>query len=132
LRIWGASLPSISNRSNVCEIIECLLARLAIAAVDHAPSFLSSCRPLSAPPHPSLPCTFYFFLHLYLDLRRNAENRFTGWTDVPLSATGEGEARAAGATLRAAGFASFDLCFTSVLTRAIKTAWLVLEALGVA
>ena len=58
----------------------------------------------------------------------NAENRFTGWTDVPLSAAGEAEARAAGALLRAEGF-GFDLAVTSVLRRAIKTLWLVLEAM---
>jgi 2,3-bisphosphoglycerate-dependent phosphoglycerate mutase len=58
----------------------------------------------------------------------NAENRFTGWTDVPLSTAGEAEARAAGALLRAERLA-FDLAVTSVLRRAIKTLWLALEAL---
>jgi len=56
----------------------------------------------------------------------NRENRFTGWTDVDLSARGLEEARAAGRLLKAEGFA-FDLAFTSVLRRAIRTLWLVLE-----
>jgi 2,3-bisphosphoglycerate-dependent phosphoglycerate mutase len=56
----------------------------------------------------------------------NKENRFTGWTDVPLSDKGISEARAAGVQLKKDGF-SFDKAFTSVLKRAIKTLWLALE-----
>jgi len=56
----------------------------------------------------------------------NRENRFTGWTDVDLSLKGIEEARAAGRLLREQGFA-FDLAFTSVLKRAIRTLWLVLD-----
>jgi 2,3-bisphosphoglycerate-dependent phosphoglycerate mutase len=56
----------------------------------------------------------------------NKENRFTGWTDVPLSEKGNEEAREAGRLLRAGGF-TFDIAFTSVLKRAIKTLWVVLE-----
>jgi len=56
----------------------------------------------------------------------NKENRFTGWTDVPLNTQGHAEAIAAGRTLRQAGY-GFDVAFTSVLKRAIKTLWLVLE-----
>jgi 2,3-bisphosphoglycerate-dependent phosphoglycerate mutase len=56
----------------------------------------------------------------------NRENRFTGWTDVDLSARGVEEARAAGRLLKAEGL-QFDLAFTSVLRRAIRTLWLVLE-----
>jgi 2,3-bisphosphoglycerate-dependent phosphoglycerate mutase len=56
----------------------------------------------------------------------NAENRFTGWTDVGLTARGEAEARAAGRLLAAEGFA-FDIAYTSLLKRAIKTLWLALE-----
>jgi 2,3-bisphosphoglycerate-dependent phosphoglycerate mutase len=58
----------------------------------------------------------------------NKENRFTGWTDVPLSEKGEAEAAAAGRLLKSEGF-SFDLAFTSVLKRAIKTLWLALEGM---
>jgi 2,3-bisphosphoglycerate-dependent phosphoglycerate mutase len=54
----------------------------------------------------------------------NKENRFTGWTDVDLSEKGREEARQAGLTLKAAGF-RFDLAFTSVLKRAIRTQWIV-------
>ena len=56
----------------------------------------------------------------------NLENRFTGWWDVDLSDSGVAEARAAGALLRDRGF-DFDHCFTSVLTRAIRTLHLVLH-----
>ncbi|MDN5864615.1 MAG: 2,3-diphosphoglycerate-dependent phosphoglycerate mutase [Gammaproteobacteria bacterium] len=58
----------------------------------------------------------------------NLENRFTGWTDVDLSRRGVAEASAAGRLLKDAGF-DFDHCFTSVLTRAIRTLWLVLQEL---
>jgi 2,3-bisphosphoglycerate-dependent phosphoglycerate mutase len=54
----------------------------------------------------------------------NQENRFTGWTDVDLSEKGLGEARSAGRLLREAGF-RFELAFTSVLKRAIRTLWIV-------
>jgi len=50
----------------------------------------------------------------------NLENRFTGWWDVDLSAAGVEEALAAGQLLKSQGF-DFDCCFTSVLTRAIRT-----------
>ena len=50
----------------------------------------------------------------------NKENKFTGWTDVPLSETGHNEAKYAGEILKNKGF-NFDLCFTSVLQRAIVT-----------
>ena len=56
----------------------------------------------------------------------NQENRFTGWTDVELTAHGLAEARAAGQLLKKEGFA-FDVAYTSVLKRAIKTLWTVLE-----
>lgn len=56
----------------------------------------------------------------------NQENRFTGWTDVPLSEKGIWEAREAGRLLREGGYV-FDMAFTSVLKRAIKTLWIVLE-----
>jgi len=54
----------------------------------------------------------------------NRENRFTGWTDVDLSARGIKEGREAGRTLKEHGF-SFDVAFTSVLKRSIRTLWLV-------
>jgi 2,3-bisphosphoglycerate-dependent phosphoglycerate mutase len=56
----------------------------------------------------------------------NLENRFTGWTDVDLTENGLEEARRAGQQLRAEGF-SFDLCYTSVLRRAIRTLWTILD-----
>ncbi len=56
----------------------------------------------------------------------NLENRFTGWTDVPLTATGVAQARQAGVLLREAGF-EFDIAYTSVLKRAIWTLWHTLD-----
>ncbi len=56
----------------------------------------------------------------------NLENRFTGWKDVNLTDAGEAEAREGGRLLREQGF-DFDICYTSVLTRAIRTLWLVLD-----
>ncbi|MCF7796758.1 MAG: 2,3-diphosphoglycerate-dependent phosphoglycerate mutase [Lentisphaeria bacterium] len=56
----------------------------------------------------------------------NKENRFTGWTDVDLSKKGIDEAHAAGAVLKQEGF-TFDLAFTSVLKRAIRTLWITLD-----
>ncbi len=56
----------------------------------------------------------------------NKENRFTGWTDIALSEKGEQEAKTAGLLLKQNGFV-FDVAFTSLLKRAIKTLWIVLE-----
>jgi 2,3-bisphosphoglycerate-dependent phosphoglycerate mutase len=56
----------------------------------------------------------------------NAENRFTGWTDVDLSPQGVAEAHQSGRVLAAAAF-TFDLAFTSVLKRAIRTLWIALD-----
>jgi len=56
----------------------------------------------------------------------NQENRFTGWTDVDLSAKGVEEAKRAGRLLKENGFA-FDVAYTSVLRRAIRTLWLALD-----
>ena len=58
----------------------------------------------------------------------NRENRFTGWTDVDLSERGRQEAQDAGQLLRDGGYV-FDLAFTSVLKRAIRTLWYSLDAL---
>jgi len=56
----------------------------------------------------------------------NLDNRFTGWTDVDLTEKGIAEARQAGQILKEAGF-TFNLCYTSVLKRAIRTLWLTLD-----
>ena len=58
----------------------------------------------------------------------NKENRFTGWTEVDLSAQGLKEAHTAGQVLKAGGF-TFDQAFTSVLKRAIRTLWIILDEL---
>jgi 2,3-bisphosphoglycerate-dependent phosphoglycerate mutase len=58
----------------------------------------------------------------------NQENLFTGWTDVDLSDRGQAEAHRAGELLKAEGF-TFDVAFTSVLKRAIRTLWIVLDEL---
>lgn len=56
----------------------------------------------------------------------NLENRFTGWTDVDLTEKGINEAKTAGRVLKEAGF-TFDVAYTSVLKRAIRTLWLALD-----
>jgi 2,3-bisphosphoglycerate-dependent phosphoglycerate mutase len=56
----------------------------------------------------------------------NLENRFTGWTDVDLTPTGVEQAKASGRLLNAEGY-DFDLCYTSVLKRATRTLWHVLD-----
>jgi 2,3-bisphosphoglycerate-dependent phosphoglycerate mutase len=58
----------------------------------------------------------------------NRENRFTGWTDVDLSERGLAEAAESGRLLRDGGY-TFDLAYTSVLKRAIRTLWIALDAL---
>jgi 2,3-bisphosphoglycerate-dependent phosphoglycerate mutase len=58
----------------------------------------------------------------------NLENRFTGWTDVDLSPRGLQEAQEAAALLRDGGY-TFDVCYTSVLKRAIRTLWIVLDGM---
>ncbi len=58
----------------------------------------------------------------------NKENRFTGWTDVDLSEKGIEEAKKAGLTLKNEGF-TFDVAYTSVLKRAIRTLWLTQEGM---
>ncbi len=71
----------------------------------------------------------YLVLLRHGESQWNLENRFTGWVDVPLSPKGEEEARQAGEKLKAAGI-RFDLAFTSVLQRAIRTLEITLEVLG--
>ncbi len=56
----------------------------------------------------------------------NLENRFTGWTDVDLTEAGREEARRSGRALKEAGF-DFDICYTSVLKRAIRTLWIAMD-----
>jgi 2,3-bisphosphoglycerate-dependent phosphoglycerate mutase len=56
----------------------------------------------------------------------NKENRFTGWTDVDLSEKGRQEARDGGQVLKSEGF-TFDVAYTSVLKRAIRTLWTILD-----
>jgi 2,3-bisphosphoglycerate-dependent phosphoglycerate mutase len=58
----------------------------------------------------------------------NKENRFTGWTDVDLSEKGLVEAKKAGEVLKAEGY-TFDIAYTSVLKRAIRTLWITLDEL---
>ena len=58
----------------------------------------------------------------------NLENRFTGWTDVDLTENGCKEARAAGELLRDEGY-DFDIAYTSVLRRAIRTLWIALDVM---
>ena len=59
----------------------------------------------------------------------NLENRFTGWQDVNLTQQGELEGKEAGRLLKEQGF-QFDIAYTSVLTRAIRTLWLALTEMN--
>lgn len=73
------------------------------------------------------------FMHKLVLLRHglsewNIQNRFTGWHDVDLADEGMAEARKAGKALRNAGF-QFDIAYTSLLKRAIRTLWVVLDQL---
>jgi 2,3-bisphosphoglycerate-dependent phosphoglycerate mutase len=73
------------------------------------------------------------FMHKLVLIRHgesqwNKENRFTGWKDVDLSEKGLAEAHAAGKLLRDEGF-TFDEAYTSVLKRAIRTLWIILDEL---
>jgi 2,3-bisphosphoglycerate-dependent phosphoglycerate mutase len=73
------------------------------------------------------------FMHKLVLLRHgestwNKENRFTGWTDVDLTDKGREEAKTAGQVLKEQGF-SFDLAYCSVLKRALRTLWIVLDEL---
>jgi 2,3-bisphosphoglycerate-dependent phosphoglycerate mutase len=74
---------------------------------------------------------YHWAMHTLVLLRHgeslwNREDRFTGWTDVDLSACGVDEAHRAASVLLSEGFA-FDLAFTSLLKRAIRTLWIVLD-----
>ena len=75
---------------------------------------------------PNLPLRLVLLRHGESDWNR--ENRFTGWTDVDLSPKGLEEARAGGRALASGGY-RFDLAFTSVLKRAIRTLWIALDEL---
>ncbi len=59
----------------------------------------------------------------------NLENRFTGWTDVDLTDTGIAQAKSAGQLLKAEGY-EFDVAYTSVLKRAIRTLWHTLDEMN--
>jgi 2,3-bisphosphoglycerate-dependent phosphoglycerate mutase len=59
----------------------------------------------------------------------NLENRFTGWTDVDLTEQGAAEAKEGGRLIKEAGY-EFDIAYTSVLKRAIKTLWIIQEEMG--
>ena len=70
--------------------------------------------------------TYRLVLLRHAESLGNKENRITGWSDVDLSERGIAEAREAGRTLKEAGF-TFDVAYTSLLRRAIKTAWFALD-----
>jgi 2,3-bisphosphoglycerate-dependent phosphoglycerate mutase len=83
----------------------------------------------TAPPGPARPLPNRLVLVRHGESAWNLENRFTGWVDVGLSPKGVEEAHAAARLLGAEGF-RFDRVYTSLLTRAILTAQIVLEDLG--
>ena len=70
-------------------------------------------------------CSLILLRHGYSEW--NAQNRFTGWADPPLSIRGREEARLAGSLLHEAGVSRIERVFCSLHERAIKTAWLMLD-----
>jgi len=72
--------------------------------------------------------TFKLVLLRHGESQWNLENRFTGWTDVDLTDNGRREAQAAGELLKREGY-DFDIAYTSVLRRAVRTLWITLDAL---
>jgi 2,3-bisphosphoglycerate-dependent phosphoglycerate mutase len=90
---------------------------------------MTHCRRPVSPPGP--PTLTRFTMHKLVLIRHgestwNLENRFTGWTDVDLTPTGLEQAKNAGRLLKAAGF-DFDVAYTSMLKRATRTLWHVLD-----
>jgi len=81
---------------------------------------------MSLKPFTEEPIVYTLVLIRHGESTWNKENRFTGWKDVPLSEQGHQEAIAAGRLLRDEGF-EFDVAYTSVLKRAIRTLWHILE-----
>src|SRR5256885_17163780 len=75
---------------------------------------------------PSLPMRLVLLRHG--ESTWNRENRFTGWTDVDLAPSGVEEARNAARLLKAGGY-EFDIAYTSLLKRAIRTLWIALDEL---
>ena len=76
-------------------------------------------------------CPFYITMHKLVLIRHgestwNLDNRFTGWTDIDLTALGIEQAKSAGRLLKAQGY-EFDVAYTSVLKRATRTLWHVLD-----
>lgn len=99
---------------------------------EHAPPGIMK-RMTDNAPHTTQPAspagtTYRVVLLRHGESTWNRENRFTGWTDVDLSETGVAEAHEGGRLLREAGF-TFDLAYTSVLKRAIRTLWIALDEL---
>lgn len=99
----------------------------AVRAVRQAPirHLSTALRMRSQPPHPTTT------MHKLVLIRHgestwNLENRFTGWTDVDLTDTGIAQAKNAGQLLRTEGY-EFDVAYTSVLKRATRTLWHVLD-----
>ena len=85
-------------------------------------------RMMTSSSSPLKPSTHTLVLLRHGESTWNEENRFTGWFDCPLSSTGLREALEGGKELRKANL-SFDIAFTSLLKRAIKTLWISLEEL---
>ena len=84
----------------------------------------AGCAPF--PIHFSIAIMYKIVLMRHGESTWNLDNRFTGWTDVDLTEKGITEARQAGQLLKEAGL-TFDLAYTSVLKRAIRTLWLTLD-----
>lgn len=92
----------------------------------HARDSRRFCRPRGFSMDPDADVCYKVVFLRHGESTWNAAGRYIGWTDVPLTPRGEGEARQAGQVLRSLG-TKVDVVYTSYLKRAIKTAWLALE-----
>ena len=107
-----------------------------LAAIGSTSAFvapLSATRPTAPTYSSSIPSSTELYSHKLVLVRHgestwNDLNIFTGWADAALNEKGLGEAKQGGELLKEAGF-TFDVAYTSVLKRAIKTLWIILEEL---
>uniref|UniRef100_F7GGM3 Phosphoglycerate mutase n=1 Tax=Macaca mulatta TaxID=9544 RepID=F7GGM3_MACMU len=106
-----------------------VVRRERAGAAEGAGCYSGICEPQSVPhPQPAAMAAYKLVLIRHGESAWNLENRFSGWYDADLSPAGHEEAKRGGQALRDAGY-EFDICFTSVQKRAIRTLWTVLDAI---
>ena len=123
---WG--VPSPRSRSSAASSLRIWAAIFSRDVREHRPMLSGDRRSALAPRYPGGVPDLVLLRHG--ESAWNAENRFTGWTDVDLSERGEAEAESAGALLAAEPGLDLRVLHTSVLTRSIRTAEISLHAAG--